>query len=92
VRPRPRERRCEESASARKPASASVSGESKPVTKITASAWGKNCLVVAVLISMADPTPGVSANSNPSSKISAGISTWTDTTCSSARLVLASAT
>jgi hypothetical protein len=48
--------------------------------------------VVAVLIWMADPTPGVSANSNPSRKISAGISTWTDATCSSARRVLACAT
>jgi hypothetical protein len=45
--------------------------------------------VVAVLISMADPTPGVSMNSNPSRRISAGTSASTETTCCSARVALA---
>ena len=44
--------------------------------------------MVAVLISMADPTPGVSTSSNPSRRISAGTSTSTVATCNSARSAL----
>ena len=61
--------------SRRNSSSTFVSGVSTLVTKITASHSGRNRRVVAVLAPIAEPTPGVSTNSNPRRRKGKGAST-----------------